>query len=172
MIDAQAVEDGRLQIVHVDRIFGDVVSVVVGLAERDAGLDPAACHPDGKAAPVVVAAIVVGGEAALTIHGTSKLAAPDHQRVIEHSALLKIDDESSRSLVHIFAALWQFLWQVAMMIPVAVVELDVAHAALGQPADQQTIGGKGARFLRVFSVEIEGAGWLTTQVKEFRNRGL
>jgi hypothetical protein len=28
------------------------------------------------------------------------------------------------------------------MIPVAVVELYVAHAALGLPADQQTIRGK------------------------------
>ena len=33
VIDAQAVQDGRVQVVHVDRIAGDVVAVVVGLAD-------------------------------------------------------------------------------------------------------------------------------------------
>ena len=33
VIDAQAVQNRRLQIVHVDRILGDVVAVIVGFPE-------------------------------------------------------------------------------------------------------------------------------------------
>jgi hypothetical protein len=38
MVSAQAVDDGGLQIVDMDRIFGDLVSVVVGFAKCDAAL--------------------------------------------------------------------------------------------------------------------------------------
>ena len=40
MVNAQAVQDGGLQVVDVDRIFEDVVAVVVGLAEGMPGLMP------------------------------------------------------------------------------------------------------------------------------------
>ena len=36
VVDAQAVQNRRLHVVHVDRIVGDVVAVIVGLAETDA----------------------------------------------------------------------------------------------------------------------------------------
>ena len=60
VIDAQAMEDRGVQVVDVDRVAGDVVAEVVGLAVGDAGLDAAAGQPDGEAAGVVVAAVVVG----------------------------------------------------------------------------------------------------------------
>ncbi len=108
VVDAQAAKDGRLQIVHVDGIFGDVVAVIVGFAERHAGLDAAAGHPHGEAAAVVVAAIIGGGETALAIDGAAEFAAPDDQRVVQHAALFQVGDQRGGGLVHIFAALGQF----------------------------------------------------------------
>jgi hypothetical protein len=71
-----------VQIVDVDRVAGDVVGKVVGLADRNSRLDPPAGQPEGEAARVMVAAVVVGGEASLAIDGAAELASPDHQRVV------------------------------------------------------------------------------------------
>src|SRR5215831_15315143 len=79
MINAQAVEDGRLQVVDVDRIARDVVGEVVGFAMDDAGADAAARQPHGEAARVVIAAVVLARERALAVYGAAELAAPDDQ---------------------------------------------------------------------------------------------
>ena len=82
-----------MQVVDVDRVVGDVVAEVVGLAVGDAGLDAAAGQPDGEAARVVVAAVVVGGQRALAVDRPAELAAPDDQRVVEQAALLQVGDQ-------------------------------------------------------------------------------
>lgn len=46
MVDAEAVKDGRVQVVYVDRIPHDVVTEFIGFAEDGAGPDPAAGEPD------------------------------------------------------------------------------------------------------------------------------
>ena len=77
VIDAQAVKNGGLQIVDIHRILGDVVAVIVRCAIGDAWLDAAAGHPDGKASGVMIAAIIVGSQFALAVHGTAEFPAPD-----------------------------------------------------------------------------------------------
>jgi len=63
--DVREVQQRRMQVVDVDRVARDVVAEVVGLTVRDARLDAAAGQPDGEAARVVVAAVVVRGQPAL-----------------------------------------------------------------------------------------------------------
>ena len=89
VVDAQAVQHRRVQVVDVDRVAGDVVAEVVGLAVGHARLDAAAGQPDGEAARMMVAAVVVGGQLALAVDGAAELAAPDDQRVVEQAALLR-----------------------------------------------------------------------------------
>ena len=50
MIDAQQVQDRRVQVVDFDRVADDVVREIVGLAMSLARLDAAPGQPDGKAA--------------------------------------------------------------------------------------------------------------------------
>src|SRR5262245_27911540 len=50
VVDAQTMQDGRVQVVDVDRIACDVVTEIVRLADGNARLDAAAGQPDGKAA--------------------------------------------------------------------------------------------------------------------------
>ena len=45
MIQAQKVQDGGMEIVHVDGVAGDVDAVVIGGAINAAGLDARACEP-------------------------------------------------------------------------------------------------------------------------------
>ena len=56
VVGAQAVQQRGVQVVNMHRVADDVVAVVVGLTVRDAGLDPAARQPDGKASRVVALA--------------------------------------------------------------------------------------------------------------------
>ena len=46
VVYAKAVQQRGLEIVNVDRVFGDVVAVVVGCAMHESGLDAAASHPN------------------------------------------------------------------------------------------------------------------------------
>src|ERR1700747_2159762 len=62
MINAEAMQDGGLQVVDMDGIFENVIGVVVSLADAQAFLDPAAGHPNGEAAGVMVAAIIRGAQ--------------------------------------------------------------------------------------------------------------
>ena len=76
VVDAEAVEDGGVQVVDVDRVANDVVAEVVGLAVGPARLDAAAGHPDGEALGVVVAAVVVLREPALAVDGAGRTRRP------------------------------------------------------------------------------------------------
>src|SRR5262249_17845565 len=60
VVDAERVENGRVQVVNVDWVFDDVVAEVVRFAEGYAGLDATAGQPHGEAPGVVVASVVIG----------------------------------------------------------------------------------------------------------------
>ena len=61
VVKPHQVKDGGMKIVYVDGVPDDVIAEVVGLA-IDTWFYPAPGHPDGKAAGVVIAAIVLFGE--------------------------------------------------------------------------------------------------------------
>src|SRR5215472_10658899 len=109
---------------HIHRIADRVEGEVVSFAEGNARLYASARHPHGKAAWVMIASIVGGGQLALAIHSASEFSAPDHQRVIQHPALLQVLDQGGGRLIHCFALPRDFLGQVTMLIPAAMVNLD------------------------------------------------
>ena len=119
-------------------VLDGVVAELVGRAVGDARLDAAAGQPDRKAVDVVVAAVALGHRRA------AEFAAPDHQRVVEHAALLEVLDQRGRGLVDLLGHAGDLVFDAAVMVPVAVIKLDEAHAALGQPPGQQAVGGEGA----------------------------
>ena len=109
----------------------------------------------GEAARVMVAAVVGRGELALRVDRPAELAAPDDQRVVEQAALLQVLDQGGRGLVGVVALAADLLGQVAVLVPAHVIELDESHAALGQPAGQQAIGGVAAGLVHVGAVQVE-----------------
>ncbi len=54
VVDAEAMEDGCIQVVYVNRVLQDVVGEVVGLAIFEALLDASASHPHGECSAMVV----------------------------------------------------------------------------------------------------------------------
>ena len=57
----------------------------------------------------MVAAVVRFRQRALRVNRTPELASPDHQRVVEHAALLQILDQRRRRLVSLLALRPDFL---------------------------------------------------------------
>ena len=58
VIDTQAVQGRRLQVVYVNRMLDHVVAIVVGLSVRDSRRDASARHPHREAPRVVISAVV------------------------------------------------------------------------------------------------------------------
>src|SRR4051812_44867508 len=79
VIQAKAMEDGGVEVVDVNRVFRDVVTEIVGLPVRDPRFDAAAGHPHRIIAAMMIAAVVVLLDLALTINGASKFAAPENE---------------------------------------------------------------------------------------------
>ena len=131
VVVAEEVEQCGVEVVHVDRVAGDVVAEVVGFTVHEPRLHAAAGEPHREAASVVVASVVGGLELALAVGRAAELAAPDHQRVLEQAALTQVAHEGRGGLVDIGALQAQVAWQVVMLVPAAVVQLDEAHVALG-----------------------------------------
>ena len=165
----EAVQERRVQVVDLNTVFRHVVPVVVRLAVADSGFDPAAREPHREAPRVVVAAVVLVGEPALTIHRSPELTAPDHQRVFQQPAGLQVGEEGRGGAVGVAALRFDLLGQVDVLVPAAVIELHEPHVAFDQPAREQTVRGERPGLLRVCAVELERRFRLFGEVGQLRH---
>ena len=145
MIDAEEMQDGGVQVVHVHGILGHVVAEVVGLAVTGAGLHAAAGHPHGEATRVVVATGFGAVPLALAGDAAAELASPHDERVLEQSATLEVLDQGGAGLVGITATRGAPGGESAVVIPVRMEELDEADAAFDQASGEDAVGGVAAR---------------------------
>src|SRR6185503_13346795 len=143
-----------------------VVAVVVGLAERNSGLDSAAREPDREASRMMIAPVIVGGQLALAVDRPAELAAPHHQRVLQQPALLQILNQRGARLIGVAALPGYLLGQIVVLVPSTVEELDETHAALGQAPRQQTIGGERSGLARILAIQLERPGGLLREVRK------
>src|SRR5262249_38521172 len=142
-------------------------------AEGDTRLDAAAGHPQGEAAAVVVAAVVVLGQGPLAVDRAAELPAPDDQRVLQEAALLQVLDQGGGGAVHVLALAADLLGQVAVLVTAAVHELDEADAALDHAPGQQAVAGEAAvRAGLVHAVQVERLPALPGKVGQLRHGGL
>ena len=132
VVDAQAMEDGGVQVVDVHGIGDDVVAEVVGLAVNHPRLDACAGHPEGEALRMMITAVIVAGELALAVDRPAKLTAPDHQCVVQKSALLEVGYQcevlpGQRPRTGVAGR----RGHVAVLVPAAVKDLHKTHIAFG-----------------------------------------
>ena len=83
VVDSEAVQKGRLQIMNVDRGFRHIVAKVIGLPVTETGLHSATGHEQGKASWVMIASRFGTPEITLTRDASSKFASPNDQRVVQ-----------------------------------------------------------------------------------------
>ena len=171
VLNAQEVQHCGVQVVHVHRVFHDVVAEVVGAPIHKARLDAAAGHPQRKTPGMMVATKAVGTNVALRISGAPKLTAPDNQRVVKKPTLLKVLDEGAAGLVGVAGLGLDAIGQSTVMIPVAVTQLDEANPALGQATRQEAVVGKG-RFAGLSPIQLEHRFGFGRQVYQLRHARL
>src|ERR1700752_2063646 len=120
MFDAQAMEHGGVEIMYVDWIFGNVITEVVGLAESDAALDPTSSHPQAEAPWMMVASEAGFSDLALAVSGAAEFASPNDESILEQTAPFQIHDQSRGSLIGQLGLFFDFLGQIAVVVPVAM----------------------------------------------------
>src|SRR6516162_252357 len=118
MINAQAMEDGGLQIMNVDGILQDVEAEVVAFAEDESRCNAAAGQPHGEAARMMIAAELPGRDLSLAKWRTAELAAPDDQSIVQEAALFQVAHQGRRRSVSQATLLGKVRRQIAVMIPI------------------------------------------------------
>ena len=142
MIQPELVQHGRVQVVHVALLIDRAEPELIRLADDVAGLDAAAGHPHGERVDVMVAPRRLPR---LAHRRAAKLAAPYHQRVVEHPVRLEILHQRRTGLVdfvcHLVEVLGEGLTRAAVAVPVRMVQLHKPRAALHEAPRQEAVVG-------------------------------
>src|SRR2546428_3182169 len=85
---------------------------------------------------------------------SAKFATPDHERIVEQTALLQIFDQRRTGLVRILAIFAKIFGQIAMLVPRFMEQLHKSDPAFDEPSRQQTIISK-RRFARLSAVHFK-----------------
>jgi hypothetical protein len=136
VVNAEDVEHRGVEITHVHDIFNGEVAEIIGLAMTDSSANTPSSKPHAEGLDVVIAP---HAPLALIHRRAAKLATPDDERVVEHAAALEVREEGPGRTVGQSAANVHVLDEAAVVIPPAVVELDEAHTAFGEPSRQEAI---------------------------------
>ena len=80
VVQAKQVQDGGVEVVHVEFVFNGLISPFVGGAVGIAGTNAAAGQPNGESLRIVIAPVVVLREGS-----ASEFAAPPDEGVLEQS---------------------------------------------------------------------------------------
>src|SRR5262245_50768417 len=109
----------------VHRLFRRAESDFVGASNHFPAPNAAAGHPGSEAVWVVVSSLFP-----LHHRGTAELTSRNDQRAVQQSSLLKITQQSRDRQIAPFRGLAVILIALDMAVPVAVVQMNKAHAAL------------------------------------------
>ena len=166
MVDAQQRQHRRVEVMHAHDIFDGSVAEFVRAAPGHAGLDAAAGHEDAEGKNVMISS------AALPHRGASEFTAPEDEGVLEQSTLGEIRDECGSGTIRRGGAVLHSLFKLAVVVPGAVIELNHAHAALGEAAGEEAVRGKGAIARFLDAVKVEGGLALAGEIGQLRNARL
>jgi len=173
VVDAEEVEDGGLEVVHVDGVTDDVHAEVIGFSEGEAGSDAASGHPDCEGVRVMIAspagAVV---EVSLDEGGSPEFTAPDDEGIVEQAASFEVEDEGSGGLVRVAALAVEFGGDRVVLVPSGVHELDAADTAFDEASGHEAVVGEGAWGADIGSVFAEDGFGFAGEVGEFGDGGL
>ena len=90
VIDAEAIQDGGVQIANMNRILDDIISEIVGLAIHRSSFYSSSGHPFRETLGMVVSSIIGFRERALAIDSATEFPSPDNESVVKHTPLFQI----------------------------------------------------------------------------------
>src|SRR5215831_751554 len=77
VIDSEAMENCGMQVVNMNGVLGNVVTILVRLTIGDTRFDSGPCHPQSETARMVIPAVVVSGHLPLTVNGAAEFTSPN-----------------------------------------------------------------------------------------------
>ncbi len=172
MIQAHTMQNGRLQIMHMNRIFHHVITQLIGFTQRLTFADATARHPHGEGSRMMITP-VDPPQGGIGFHhgGAPEFAAPHNQRVFQQTTLFEIPQQGRAGLIRLFALALQTAHHIGMMIPTFVIQLNKTNPPLDQTPRQKTVVCK--RLLSGFgSVHLHGCLGFLGQIHEFGSAGL
>ena len=102
----------------------------------------------------------------------SKLASPDHQRVVEQAALFQVRQQGCRRPIGHPAVNFQQLVEIQVVVPVGVKQLNKTHSPLDHPPGQQTIRSIPPRRLIIQPVHLQRRRRFIREVQQVGSFGL
>ena len=169
MVQAEQVQDGRVEVVGVNRINHGLEADLVGGPVRVPGLH-AGPGKEGRERPVVVLAPLVVGRAIEWC--AAKLRRPDDQRVVEQAALLKVCQQSVDRPVNLLGQAL-VIHHVPVRIPITggtgVDQFDETNPALGQAPCRQTLPTKAVVLAGVQAVQFMCGIGFPCKIKRLRH---
>jgi len=152
VVDAEDVEDGGVEVVHMDFVFLGEVAEVVGGSVAIAGFDASSGEPDGEAGGVVVTAIFPLGYGC-----TAKLGSPDDEGVVHQAALLEVGEESGNGLVGGQSVFGVTFDEATVLVPdIGSAGLNVADSSFTETTCQEAAMAEFGGLLSVQAVEFPG----------------
>lgn len=141
VVETHEVQNGRVKIVRMHRIFCGRGAIFVGHPVTVSPLDSSTGEKASKVSIEVSAAFRIG----VLPGSAAKLGAADDERIVEQSALMEVLDQSSDRPVDVPRQA-SMQGDIAMMIPVRIgadiEQIDHANSALHQATRRQALRGK------------------------------
>ena len=103
VLDSQQMQDRRIEVVDMNGITNDVVTIVVCFTVGRSLLDSRAGKKHGVASRVMITSIVGRGDPSLRINCATKLTSPDDEGILQQISLLEILNQCRSRLIGIFA---------------------------------------------------------------------
>src|SRR5262245_14116150 len=167
VVEAHELQDGGVQVVNVDGVFGRAEAEFIGRTISLPAFDTAAGQPDGEAPVVMVAAVDFTGVGASLRQfdrgRAAEFAAPDDQRLFEQANPLQIADQGGDGAIALASELLVVDLDVVVVVPglaLTVPDLHEPHTTLNQAASNENLAG-----LRAFTVAFEDVLGLAADVE-------
>src|SRR6185312_2575896 len=137
---------------NVDGLFRGLKACFISRAVHVSTFDPTAREPHRENMVIVIAAVKVCGVGAgrrkVNCWSAAELPTPYHKRVIEHAALLQIDQQRRNTLIALSCKFAVILLQVIVTVPglpLAMPYLNEPNTSFQQAAGNKELAGLSAR---------------------------
>ena len=115
-----------VKVMNAHDVFHRVIAQFIRGTISHAGLDSTSCHPHRITLDVMVPAT------ALRHRRSTKFAGPHDQRILQHVPLLQVFEQSSGALIHQLRGSGRRIFDVPVVIPTTVIELNESRATFRQ----------------------------------------
>ena len=166
VVQPHQMQDGCVQIVHVNAVFDGLMSKLIRRAVGIARLDTSATEEMSKAFRVVVASVGVLREGI-----AAKFATPPNESVFQQASGLQIGQESRDRFVGC-PGVNRVLWQIAVLIPtrigrvVGIADLNETHALFRHSPGEETLSTEIVGLFRADAVPFQCVVRLAGEIHE------